>query len=332
MARDWFERFEGAGLDGVVAKPAELTYPEGKRVMLKVKHERTADCVVGGFRWHKDGRRGRLAAPRPVRRGRGAPPRRGGVRLRGGAAARGSSTTSRRTGWTTSTATPGRRWMGDADDARASPAHRADGTRARTSPGRRCVPSSCARSVTTTCRATGSAMPPRFVAGGRTDNPASCTYAQLETAVPDELARVFGAGLEPRGSESGRAPPSGRRARRREGGGTCRRSRGVGPRQRSSSTLAEQRAVDPERGQEPEQLGQLALGGEPGGELRGAPHGPADVRVPVGDVVGNGVDMAVVGEHGRGRLARPSPARPGKPSALSPTRASQSGIDAGATP
>lgn len=55
VARDWFSRFEGAGLDGVVAKPVELSYREGERVMLKVKHERTADCVVGGFRWHKDG-------------------------------------------------------------------------------------------------------------------------------------------------------------------------------------------------------------------------------------------------------------------------------------
>ncbi|HLG67264.1 MAG TPA: ATP-dependent DNA ligase [Acidimicrobiales bacterium] len=56
VARDWFSRFEGAGLDGVVVKAASLPYREGERVMLKVKHERTADCVVGGFRWHKDGR------------------------------------------------------------------------------------------------------------------------------------------------------------------------------------------------------------------------------------------------------------------------------------
>jgi len=54
VARDWFSRFEGAGLDGVVAKPVGLSYREGERVMLKVKHERTADCVVAGFRWHKD--------------------------------------------------------------------------------------------------------------------------------------------------------------------------------------------------------------------------------------------------------------------------------------
>ena len=55
VALDWFDRFEGAGLDGVVAKPVELPYRENERAMVKVKHERTADCVVGGFRWHKTG-------------------------------------------------------------------------------------------------------------------------------------------------------------------------------------------------------------------------------------------------------------------------------------
>jgi ATP-dependent DNA ligase len=54
VARDWFGRFEGAGLDGVVAKADDQPYQPGKRVMMKVKHERTADCVVGGFRMHKD--------------------------------------------------------------------------------------------------------------------------------------------------------------------------------------------------------------------------------------------------------------------------------------
>lgn len=55
VAADWFRRFEGAGLDGVVAKPVDGTYEPGKRVMLKVKHERDCDCVVAGFRWHKQG-------------------------------------------------------------------------------------------------------------------------------------------------------------------------------------------------------------------------------------------------------------------------------------
>ena len=54
-ARDWFRRFEGAGLDGVIAKPEDLRYQPKKRAMLKVKHRRTADCVVAGFRWHKKG-------------------------------------------------------------------------------------------------------------------------------------------------------------------------------------------------------------------------------------------------------------------------------------
>ncbi|MDE1178701.1 MAG: ATP-dependent DNA ligase [Edaphobacter sp.] len=54
MARDWFKRFEGAGLDGVMAKPVDGIYQPNKRVMLKIKHERDCDCVVAGFRWHKD--------------------------------------------------------------------------------------------------------------------------------------------------------------------------------------------------------------------------------------------------------------------------------------
>jgi ATP-dependent DNA ligase len=54
-ARRWFETFEGAGLDGVVAKSADLPYGPDQRLMIKVKHVRTADCVVAGFRWHKSG-------------------------------------------------------------------------------------------------------------------------------------------------------------------------------------------------------------------------------------------------------------------------------------
>jgi ATP-dependent DNA ligase len=53
VARAWFERFEGAGLDGLIAKRAELSYQPDKRVMTKIKHVRTADCVVAGYRVHK---------------------------------------------------------------------------------------------------------------------------------------------------------------------------------------------------------------------------------------------------------------------------------------
>src|ERR1700719_1689735 len=55
IASDWFRRFEGAGLDGVMAKPPSGTYEPNKRAMFKVKHERDCDCVVAGFRWHKNG-------------------------------------------------------------------------------------------------------------------------------------------------------------------------------------------------------------------------------------------------------------------------------------
>jgi ATP-dependent DNA ligase len=54
-AQQWFEEFEGAGLDGVIAKPLTITYQPDKRVMFKIKHERTADCVVAGYRVHKSG-------------------------------------------------------------------------------------------------------------------------------------------------------------------------------------------------------------------------------------------------------------------------------------
>ena len=62
VATDWLSRFEGAGLDGVIAKPVDSTYEPGKRAMIKIKHARTADCVVAGFRWHKDGRDQRIGS------------------------------------------------------------------------------------------------------------------------------------------------------------------------------------------------------------------------------------------------------------------------------
>ena len=56
VARRWFEQFEGAGLDGLIAKPRLNVYEPDKRSQFKVKHKRTVDCVVAGFRWHKDGK------------------------------------------------------------------------------------------------------------------------------------------------------------------------------------------------------------------------------------------------------------------------------------
>jgi ATP-dependent DNA ligase len=62
VASEWLARFEGAGLDGVMAKPESGIYEPGKRAMFKLKHVRTADCVVAGFRWHKDGRDERIGS------------------------------------------------------------------------------------------------------------------------------------------------------------------------------------------------------------------------------------------------------------------------------
>jgi ATP-dependent DNA ligase len=62
QASEWLSRFEGAGLDGVMAKPADGVYQPGKRAMIKVKHARTADCVVAGFRWHKAGKGERVGS------------------------------------------------------------------------------------------------------------------------------------------------------------------------------------------------------------------------------------------------------------------------------
>jgi ATP-dependent DNA ligase len=62
VAAEWLSRFEGAGLDGVIAKSEQGLYEPGKRAMIKIKHARTADCVAAGFRWHKDGKDQRVGS------------------------------------------------------------------------------------------------------------------------------------------------------------------------------------------------------------------------------------------------------------------------------
>ena len=103
-AEDWFVRFEGAGLDGVMAKALDGPYVPDKRAQLKVKHKRTADCVVAGYRDAQERRRRRIAAARPLRRRRRPPPHRRGHQLHRRPARASSSTRSpptRPTPWST---------------------------------------------------------------------------------------------------------------------------------------------------------------------------------------------------------------------------------------
>ena len=180
VAAGWLREFEGAGLDGVIAKPLAAAYQPGKRTMLKIKHQRTADCVVAGLRWHKSTTEG---GPEAV-----------GSLLLGlfddagrlhhvGITA--SFTMTRRRELAKELA-PLRRnahadhpW-GDYRRRRSGPAPRcrsacpapsAAGAPARTCPGCRCGRSGCARCDTTTSRAIVSVTPPPSFAGGPTSRP-----------------------------------------------------------------------------------------------------------------------------------------------------------------
>ena len=222
LAAEWFERFEGAGLDGVIAKPLDGEYREGERTMLKVKHQRTADCVVGGYREHKDGGR-RLAAARPVRRRRRAPSRRRREQLRRAAAQaarRRARAVPRRARSTIIRGGSGRRPTPSRGERAATPGRaRAGGTRGRTSRGSRCASSSSPRSRTSTCRAIASATPRGSRAGAPTATPSrartrsstrpsrsSCAKSSVSEA-PDGVATSS--------RRSGGRSPACRAARRR---------------------------------------------------------------------------------------------------------------------
>ena len=183
-------RFEGAGLDGVVAKPLDGTYKEGKRTMLKVKHLRTADCVVAGFRTHKDGN-GVGSLLLGLYDDEGTLHHVGvASQLRRAAAARSWSRSSRRTA---TDALEGHPWRGvgrrrrprrrAAHARRAEPVERQEGHDA----GSRCASSSSPRSRTSTCSGDRFRHTARFQRWRPDRDPSSCTYEQLEAPVPAEL-------------------------------------------------------------------------------------------------------------------------------------------------
>ena len=183
VANDWFHRFEGAGLDGVVAKRLDLPYREGERVMVKVKHERTADCVVAGFRWHKSGPVvGSLLL--------GLYDGEGVLHHVGVAAA----FTMKRRQELVAELEP---YRTERDDSRFD--GRAPGGHSRWNAGRDLSfeplrPELVCEVAYDHLEGDRFRHATHFRRWRPDRDPASCTYAQLEAAVPEELARVFGAG------------------------------------------------------------------------------------------------------------------------------------------
>src|SRR6266508_764258 len=186
IAADWFRRFEGAGLDGVIAKPVSGTYEPNKRVMLKVKHERECDCVVAGFRWHKKGERTAVGSLLL-----GLFDDSGALQHVGVCA----SFTERKRRELVEFLTPYRKnalaahpWKDWAEHAPASgeaehrmPGARAVGARARTCLGSRYVPNWSSKSLTTTCRAAASVTQRSFAGGARTRSRATARMPSLKS-------------------------------------------------------------------------------------------------------------------------------------------------------
>ena len=195
---DWFERFEGAGLDGVIAKPDTLVYTPGKRVMVKIKHQRTADCVVAGFRWYKGGK-GTLVGSLLLGLYDDA-----GMLHHVGVCARSSQSERAKLAELLAPLRDDAREQppvarlgrvaGQRRGARAAPARRDEPVEPRQGSvvGAAAARAGRARSRTTTCRARGSATRRTSSAGARTSRRATCRYDQLDATAPVELARLFG--------------------------------------------------------------------------------------------------------------------------------------------
>ncbi len=196
-AERWFAVFEGAGLDGVVAKRADLRYVPGKREMVKVKHQRTADCVVAGFRWHKNGPGTMVGSlllglfdesgDAPARRRdqlvhRGPPPR---ARRRAGAASEEGAEGH-----------PWREWKeAEAEwEGRRMPGATSRWNRGRTCPGSRSAPNGSCEVAYDHLQGDRFRHATTFVRWRPDRKPDSCRYDQLEETPPALLADLFGSG------------------------------------------------------------------------------------------------------------------------------------------
>ena len=195
-AADWFRRFEGAGLDGVVAKSEAGMYEPNKRVMLKVKHERDCDCVVAGFRWHKGGE-GKAIGSLLL----GLHDDEGNLEHVGVCA---SFTDVKRRELATFLAPyranaldnhPWREWADAQADAESSP-HRRPGGASRWSQGKDLSweplrPELVAEVAYDHMQGSRFRHTAQFRRWRSDKRPADCTYAQLEVVPPHELAEIF---------------------------------------------------------------------------------------------------------------------------------------------
>ena len=187
-AQRWFDEFEGAGLDGVIAKPLTITYQPDKRIMFKIKHERTADCVVAGYRVHKSGeRRDRLAVARAVqgRRHTGI-----GRRDRRFSDGRTPATVHRTTdaGDRLRLITPGIGLPTRPANARHARTSSPAGTPAKTCRSCRCDPSGSSKCATTTWKVSGSATPRSSTAGVPTASQAHAPMRNWKAPSPSASA------------------------------------------------------------------------------------------------------------------------------------------------
>ena len=236
VARDWFSRFEGAGLDGVVVKAGDLPYQPDKRVMMKVKHERTADCVVGGFRWHKEGGVvGSLLLGLFDE---------AGVLHHVGVAS-GFSAARREEFVDDTRAVPReRRAAGIPGYIEGRPPGRVPGGQSRWSAGKDLSweplrPELVVEVAYDHLQGDRFRHATSFVRWRPDRNPASCTYSQLDTPVPTELEDVFGTEALSAGRHPDRlSPPPARRVPGPESAGTPLRTPRSAPATRSAPTLS----------------------------------------------------------------------------------------------
>jgi ATP-dependent DNA ligase len=197
VASDWLRRFEGAGLDGVMAKPVAGIYEPNKRVMLKVKHERDCDCVVGGFRWYKKGERTEVGSLLL-----GLFDDSGALQHVGVCA---SFTAEKRRELAEylepyrQNALDSHPWKHSAEPGLATGEHRLPGGQSRWSQGKDLSweplrPELVAEVVYDHMQGARFRHVAHFRRWRSDKKPSDCTYAQLEVVPPQELAAIFGTG------------------------------------------------------------------------------------------------------------------------------------------